>query len=609
MGDNENWRSELDGLDGLSLIDVSTEDDSLLFSSFLDPTTYDFSDSDEEGRGLCLFGDSNNCDEEILVSTSEEKEPLNKMKTNLRKSLAWDKAFFTNAGFLEPDELCSMMESNQMGEKKVLPTIQEDVNKSTESISTLKSDCTVETGQEFGLFEDVRAPTQRYVISSDVATPQNSKVLGETETAPSPPANTLDDPDYQKNMKSNPIRKRPQVLGKATKQPLAAKEHNTSISRPASGVNKTLRASVEIKKAKQEKNPKLSGGKEPLAPRAALSRSTRPIVSKPVVPFKSTLRSSAASKNELTSSCSSLESCLSVSSGASNKSSLDSLKKKKDQSLRIASHSLTNRPTSRAGSKSIGQPKVPAGRTYKSKFSSTLSASVDWSSESPRASTPSNGSKSIGQPKAPSLSASRIYKSKLLYSSTLSASVDWSSESLRASTPNKMAKGYKKSVPGERGPAIDAITQTLRPLNNSAVQDELKSDKLGAKRGSVVNSGSVSSASMMKPTELRVPSPNIGYFDGARSSVARTPTGSGLVRKGTGSPNESSATRTKSGQSQPQRSPLIQESTNSKAKVSHVPRSSRLIVSASPKLTNKMYSKVSAEEHLKGNEEADYVAR
>jgi len=58
------------------------------------------SDTDKEDRGLCLFGDTHNCcDEETLGSTTlEEKEPHKIMKTNLRKSLAWDKAFFTNAG-------------------------------------------------------------------------------------------------------------------------------------------------------------------------------------------------------------------------------------------------------------------------------------------------------------------------------------------------------------------------------------------------------------------------------------------------------------------------------------------------------------------------------
>lgn len=48
-----------------------------------------------------MFGDTHNCcDEEIVVSstTLEDKESHKMMKTNLRKSLAWDKAFFTNPG-------------------------------------------------------------------------------------------------------------------------------------------------------------------------------------------------------------------------------------------------------------------------------------------------------------------------------------------------------------------------------------------------------------------------------------------------------------------------------------------------------------------------------
>lgn len=226
-------------------------------------------------------------------------------------------------------------------------------------------------------------------------------------------------------------------------------------------------------------------GKEPLAPRVPISRSTRPIVSNPVVPFKSSLRSSVASKNELTSSCSSLESCASVSPSASNKSSPDSqhsLKKKKDQSLRIASHSLANVSTSRAASKKIGQPKVPsfsASRTYKSKLSSNVLR--------------------------------------------LSSSVDWSSETLRVPTPNKIARGNKKTVPGESGPASNDTTQTLKLLNNgkdvSAFQDDHKPDKQGAKRGSVVNGSAVRTASMTKPTGLRVPSPKIGYFDGVSSQI------------------------------------------------------------------------------------------
>ncbi|CAH8387346.1 unnamed protein product [Eruca vesicaria subsp. sativa] len=531
MGEiNDDWRSDLD-ISGLSLMD---EDDSLLFP---DPST----EADKEDRGLDLFGDICDCDDEEEEEVMQPSELDKVMKYNLRKSLAWDKAFFTNPGVLEPDELSNMIESNHVGEKKkILGTIQEDVKRSTESISTLKSDCTVETSQEdCVLFEDVRASIHRSAVSIDDATPDRSKELGEREAVVhSPTSSTLDDPDSHEKMKPNAIRKRPQGLGKVTKQPIAAKEHNATISRPSTGTSRSVRASMDVNKTKQEKNPKLTGR-------------IRPIVSKPGVPSRSALRSSSVgSRNELTSSCSSLESCISASSSASKRSPLESVKQKKAQNLRIVSHSLVNGSTSRAASKLIAQSRVSpfsASSTYKPRLSSNASF--------------------------------------------LSASVDWSFNSPRASTPNKMAKGKKKPLSVGGSPGIDD-TKTLKNSKDiSAVQDDHKSE------------GTASSASMMKPTGLRVPSPKLGYFDGGRSSVARTPTGtctgpgSGLTKHGARSMNEPSTTSSRI-KSQLTGSRLIQDS---KAKARPVSRTSRLIVSSSAKLTKKTYSKVSAEEQLNGN--------
>lgn len=55
--------------------------------------------------------------------------------------------------------------------KKCLPTIQEDViNKSTESVSTFQSDCTVENSrEEYVLFEDVRARSAKASHAAEVA--------------------------------------------------------------------------------------------------------------------------------------------------------------------------------------------------------------------------------------------------------------------------------------------------------------------------------------------------------------------------------------------------------------------------------------------------------
>lgn len=84
-----------------------------------------------------------------------------------------------------------MMESNHKSQRKALPTIEEDINRSTESISTFQSDCTVENSQEFVLFEDVRASIQRSAKASDAATPGKSNELEATEVATSPSKSTL----------------------------------------------------------------------------------------------------------------------------------------------------------------------------------------------------------------------------------------------------------------------------------------------------------------------------------------------------------------------------------------------------------------------------------
>uniref|UniRef100_A0A1J3FU20 Uncharacterized protein n=1 Tax=Noccaea caerulescens TaxID=107243 RepID=A0A1J3FU20_NOCCA len=528
-------------VDSLGLIDVAGEDDSLLFSSFPDPTSYEFSEAEADEDKKCLnddkdqsfLTDTQSCDEEILISSVQEKEevlqprespePQKVMKSgkyNLRKSLAWDNAFFTSDGVLEPEELTSMMESNNKSERKGLPTIQEDINRSTESISTFQSDCTVENSQEFVLFEDVRASIQRSAKASDSATPGKNYELGETEVAISPTSSTTDVITSQEKMKPKASPKklsiRAQGLGKATKQPVATRGLSTSISKPPNGASKvrpalsttsTKRASVDISKTKQERNPKLPAGKEPLGTRISISRSARPTLPKPGV-LKSTIRSSAASKNELTSSCSSLESCASASSSASHKASLDSIKKKNDSSSRLASQSLANRSTSRG---IMGQPRIPPHPTNKT-TNSKLSSSV-----------PTAGS---------------------------------TSESSRASASGNMAKSNQKTVSGEK------------PLEKSKDESVVQGDaKEGKKRVSAINSGSFVPSGSMKASGLRVPSPKIGFFDGARHG-------------------SSSSASKKSAKSQVTKSP-IQVSSNSKTKAS-----------SSPKLQNKLYSKINAEDQL-----------
>lgn len=72
----------------------------------------------KDDKDLNFMRDTEYCDDEILVSSIEEKEEvlqphespepekvMKKGKYNLRKSLAWDNAFFTNEGKCIPNQV------------------------------------------------------------------------------------------------------------------------------------------------------------------------------------------------------------------------------------------------------------------------------------------------------------------------------------------------------------------------------------------------------------------------------------------------------------------------------------------------------------------------
>ncbi|KAK4799310.1 hypothetical protein SAY86_024675 [Trapa natans] len=154
----------------LSLIDVSFEDDCLIDTStsrhfgpqFLDGELLhhlDLEKADEEGKDL---------DSEPLEFFQEcaSKKPED---YHLRKSLAWDTAFFTGDGVLEPEELTSMIENGKK-EKHKLPMILEETRRSMESISTLASDTLTLESLEADLFEDIRASIQKSTKTFNIQT-------------------------------------------------------------------------------------------------------------------------------------------------------------------------------------------------------------------------------------------------------------------------------------------------------------------------------------------------------------------------------------------------------------------------------------------------------
>ncbi|CAA3000698.1 Hypothetical predicted protein [Olea europaea subsp. europaea] len=107
---------------------------------------------------ITINGDGN---DQLPELWTEPESSQRNGRCNLRESLAWDSAFFTSSGVLEPEELSSMLKGAGKAGKHLLPGIEEDIRRSTESISTLESDSLTLGSLEDDLFSDIRASIQR----------------------------------------------------------------------------------------------------------------------------------------------------------------------------------------------------------------------------------------------------------------------------------------------------------------------------------------------------------------------------------------------------------------------------------------------------------------
>ncbi|OMO81110.1 hypothetical protein COLO4_23753 [Corchorus olitorius] len=97
-----------------------------------------------------------------------------------RRSLAWDSAFFTCEGVLDQDELSKVNKGYKKSEMQtnILPGIEEEFWKSADSNSTIDSDYSL-ASLEFDLFDDMRASMQPYNKASDLVN-SSSKFQSQT---------------------------------------------------------------------------------------------------------------------------------------------------------------------------------------------------------------------------------------------------------------------------------------------------------------------------------------------------------------------------------------------------------------------------------------------
>ncbi|XP_022745681.1 uncharacterized protein LOC111295994 [Durio zibethinus] len=519
MGDSE-MQSDFD-IKGLSLIDVSSEDDCLINSPICDPINPKSSEKRSETKTVRFAMDPHSV--EISLGSFEEsgklEEPPDSFehdntrkngKYNLRKSLAWDSAFFTSAGFLNLEELSSILGGNEKGEIQALPGIQEDVNKSCDSLTTLDSETLTLEGIEADLFEDIRASIQKSNKVSNAANSSGKKELKQQilehchvkqKSAPKKP--NIGVKDSGKTLKQVSVR--PQ-----TSQSVARSgEPTSSLHKPPKGLRRvgpistspTKRVSLGAKNVKMEKDAKSVTGRGTTVSKTSALGGSKNIVLRPILSSKSSSHSPASSKTEQTTSCSSLESLASVSSDSINKSSLNMIKQKNDYRLvNPSSSGYTITTTSKIAPKGKSQ----AGRSKLSTFlksSTKLSSSIsptssisEWSSESSSSTSATNQRPNI----------------------------------VRASLGTNSLKGLTTNCD-----AHQVLDSQNHPTGQCSLGDGAEvtgSLDESVNKVSAGISGLLHSASM-KPSGLRMPSPKIGFFDGVRSSGC-TPNGSMLSHPG-----------------------------------------------------------------------------
>ncbi|KAK9154136.1 hypothetical protein Sjap_001616 [Stephania japonica] len=187
--------SKLEEVRRLRLIDVSSEDDCLIGSPcvipFVNLALVVENQMEQDYFDMSAIG--NTLEEEDSVDLFKEMEqdgllfkPLVQERTrkdakcNLRKSLAWDSAFFTSAGVLDPDELSTIHCGLKKTDASPLPGILEDVRRSAESNSTLDSDNFTLENVEVGLFDDIRASIQKSSKAANVANHSGKAIIGES---------------------------------------------------------------------------------------------------------------------------------------------------------------------------------------------------------------------------------------------------------------------------------------------------------------------------------------------------------------------------------------------------------------------------------------------
>ncbi|KAL6496256.1 hypothetical protein OROGR_029514 [Orobanche gracilis] len=455
----------------------------------------------------------------LYESTEPERNQKNG-RYNLRKSLAWDSAFFTSAGVLDAEELTTMITGTDKSDKHILPGIQEEITGSTESLSTLGSDdLTLETLED-DLFVDIRASIQRSSKKTLDLRSSNSKTAAvEIDSAaisslkkedvtqnkiPKPSLKKTSSQQSDRMSKCQPKQKIGQTNAVLPKPPKSVSSSNPSSTTAGKGdYVGTGRTKSGISK------PVPVSGKGVELLKVSSSDGVRRALPKPAPTSNSSLLGSSSTVHSTRSSSSGgVRRALSKPAPSSNSSLLAS------SSTVHSARSSTSSDSSSSMSSRInpGKPNLMILRRNTGK-----SGSVGNAPPGPVPKTPSN---------ATTTTTNATLRNKLPPSSSkISSSVspassisEWSSVS--SSSSSMVNQKYSNSRTSLDTSSCKSMEGDSIPLNS----------RTGGKgnQGLIFTSNYTKKSSMhtgsnlqafAKPSGLRMPSDKFGFFDGAKASV------------------------------------------------------------------------------------------
>nr|GLL24862.1 probable serine/threonine-protein kinase dyrk2 [Ipomoea trifida] len=493
----------------------------------------------QEGKGIC----HRNEEDDIFPELCEPMEPeRTKWKKNpkSRKSLAWNSAFFTDAGVLDPEELSSMIKGaekcevldpeelpsmikgtekgevldieelssmfkeTELGEKCLLSGNNEDVEQSIDSISTFEGDDLILEQLEAEVFEDIRASIVR-----------SSKVLNV--------------------MFSSSKKTSPKAVDEATSALKKADCTSKNMLVPKVTPKRTIKAQTYgMSKSQQKQTGGVqSSGKMVTKENSQVTQAiTRTLDSKSLLARPQKLSSKVNSVSAAIAKGSSMAANHVKSDHVNAKISTVTVAGKEARVSKFSAannaHKVFPKPVaSRSSSDSTAS--TSSDKTGKSTFPATRrkaeSRPVDQPSSGSSIKTTSKIALKNEISSRNSAVGAYVMSSKMSPGFSPASSIsEWSSTSSSSSSINKRSNGSRTSLDTSRSmdsdnPPLDLTNSSshYQTSDKSVPKTKLLNENISTP--SRLN-GILSRPSYMKPSGLRMPSPKIGFFDRVKSDCS-----------------------------------------------------------------------------------------